>query len=244
MLQFIADANKSNCRLKILDARPLVNARVNRAKGGGYEDQNYASSELVFLDIQNIHVVRESLKKVKEACFPAIHHKHFNRAIDDSRWLLHLQGILEGARHAAADVLLRQRSVLVHCSDGWDRTAQVTSLALLLLDPFHRTLEGFAVLVEKEWCSCGHKFAHVSVYQSQALRHSEMRGIRGINSGLTSDLLNLLVLIENPPPFRGSGTARTSTATRSARPSSCSSSTASGSCSTTSWPPSSSTCAS
>lgn len=36
-------------------------------------------------------------------------------------------------------------SVLVHCSDGWDRTAQVCSVASLLLDPHYRTLQGFMV---------------------------------------------------------------------------------------------------
>jgi hypothetical protein len=48
--------------------------------------------------------------------------------------------------------------VLVHCSDGWDRTSQLTSLAMLLLDPFYRTLRGFAVLIEKEWVAMGHQF--------------------------------------------------------------------------------------
>lgn len=48
---------------------------------------------------------------------------------------------------------------MVHCSDGWDRTAQLTSMALLLLDPYYRTLRGFEVVIEKEWLSFGHKFA-------------------------------------------------------------------------------------
>ena len=32
-------------------------------------------------------------------------------------------------------------SVLVHCTDGWDRTPQITSLAQILLDPYYRTIE-------------------------------------------------------------------------------------------------------
>lgn len=33
------------------------------------------------------------------------------------------------------------RPVLVHCSDGWDRTPQIVALSKLLLDPYYRTIE-------------------------------------------------------------------------------------------------------
>lgn len=44
-------------------------------------------------------------------------------------------------------------------SDGWDRTAQLTALSELMLDPYYRTVQGFMVLMEKEWMSFGHQFA-------------------------------------------------------------------------------------
>ena len=37
--------------------------------------------------------------------------------------------------------------MLVHCSDGWDRTAQTCALISLLIDPYYRTLHGFMVLL-------------------------------------------------------------------------------------------------
>ncbi|KAL3085060.1 hypothetical protein niasHS_010129 [Heterodera schachtii] len=156
-VEMIIGANPNSTSLIILDARPKINARANMANGGGFE--NYPCCAIQFMEIQNIHEVRKSLRRLKDACFPRIRQKYFQRTLEETKWLAHLQTILEAAAQAAREIRLKRNSVLVHCSDGWDRTAQITSLAMLQLDSFYRTIEGFAVLVDKEWCSFGHKFA-------------------------------------------------------------------------------------
>lgn len=55
-------------------------------------------------------------------------------------------------------MFLDHKCVLVHCSDGWDRTAQLCSLTQIMLDPFYRTLKGLEVVIEKEWISFGYQF--------------------------------------------------------------------------------------
>lgn len=66
--------------------------------------------------------------------------------------LLHLHGLLNGNVYICCFFCLffqaiyyEKRSVLVHCSDGWDRTAQTCSLAEIILDPYYRTIHGFQV---------------------------------------------------------------------------------------------------
>ncbi|XP_052753762.1 myotubularin-related protein 2 isoform X1 [Galleria mellonella] len=158
-VQLIMDANAQGNKLYIMDARPSANAIANKAKGGGYESEDaYQTAELVFLDIHNIHVMRESLRKLKELCFPQIDQTRWFSGIEASCWLKHIKCILAGAVRIVDKVENHKTSVLVHCSDGWDRTAQLTALAMLMLDPYYRTLRGFEVLIEKEWLSFGHKF--------------------------------------------------------------------------------------
>ncbi|KAI6179486.1 Phosphatidylinositol-3,5-bisphosphate 3-phosphatase [Aphelenchoides besseyi] len=159
LLQMIADANPHRTSLVILDARPLMNAAVNRAKGGGYEEK-YKNCEFYFIGIDNIHVIRDSLKRVKNACYPRIDMGNWSKIIDSTNWLNHIQTIMSGAKRALVAMVENKQSVFIHCSDGWDRTAQLTSLTMIQIDSYYRTLDGFIVLIEKEWCSFGHKFAH------------------------------------------------------------------------------------
>ncbi|ELP91889.1 hypothetical protein EIN_398190 [Entamoeba invadens IP1] len=145
-------ANMSkNKVLKIFDARPKLNANVNRVKGMGSENtKNYANSTLTYLNIDNIHKMREAedlLYGVLDSNFEGV-----------EGWLKHITKILKGAIQITKEVI-SGNSVLVHCSDGWDRTAQLVCLSMILVDPYYRTFDGFGILIEKEWCLIGHKFS-------------------------------------------------------------------------------------
>lgn len=90
------------------------------------------------------------------------------KALHDSRWLHHLSALLRGA-DIVAEYSRQGDPVLVHCSDGWDRTAQVCAVAQFLLDPYYRTLQGFKVLVEKDFVAFGHMFRERSGVSSTAV---------------------------------------------------------------------------
>lgn len=149
-LKKISEANEVNKLLNILDARPYLNALANCTTGGGYENEKYyTSSKLSFLNIENIHVMRDSLNSNID--------KDIILNTENSKWLEHIKAILDGVLKVVY-YINRESSVLIHCSDGWDRTAQLTSLSMLMMDKYYRTIKGFEVLVEKEWLSFGHRF--------------------------------------------------------------------------------------
>ncbi|KAI5089682.1 myotubularin-related protein 2 [Silurus meridionalis] len=159
LLQAVMDANAQSHKLFIFDARPSSNATANKMKGGGYESEDaYQNAELVFLDIHNIHVMRESLRKLKEVVYPNIEESHWLSNLKATHWLEHIKVILAGAVKMAEKVECSKTSVVIHCSDGWDRTAQLSSLCMLMLDSHFRTIWGFQILIEKEWVSYGHRF--------------------------------------------------------------------------------------
>lgn len=68
LMNLILQTNSSsNSPLFLVDARPKVNAMVNKVQGKGFEDvRNYTNMQFHFFDIENIHVVRSSLTKLLE----------------------------------------------------------------------------------------------------------------------------------------------------------------------------------
>ena len=163
----------------IIDARPTTNAMANVAKGAGSENMEYyKEGKKAYLGIDNIHVMRDSLNKVVQALREADAMAYGiggndsdssrlaslssalldRQALRRSGWLRHLSAILDGTLLIVRNIHVNSSHVLIHCSDGWDRTAQLSSLAQLCLDPYYRTYKGFQILVEKDWVSFGHRF--------------------------------------------------------------------------------------
>lgn len=145
----------------IIDARPVLNARANQATGKGSENMEYYKDATInFLGIDNVHVMRDSLNKVVEA----LSHTDYTKLPPDqdtlarSKWLKYIRLLLRGTDLVARQVGINHSHVLIHCSDGWDRTSQISALSQLCLDPYYRTLKGFIILVEKDWLSFGHMF--------------------------------------------------------------------------------------
>uniref|UniRef100_H2TFQ1 Myotubularin related protein 7b n=1 Tax=Takifugu rubripes TaxID=31033 RepID=H2TFQ1_TAKRU len=162
MLQALMKSNPGSDYIYVVDTRPKLNAMANRAAGKGYENEDYYTNiKLQFIGIENIHVMRNSQQKiidVGEMRSPSM--SDFLWGLENSGWLKHIKAILDAGVFILRAVADEGVSVLVHCSDGWDRTAQACSVASILLDPFYRTIKGLMVLIERDWVSFGHKFSH------------------------------------------------------------------------------------
>uniref|UniRef100_A0A1I8F317 Protein-tyrosine-phosphatase n=1 Tax=Macrostomum lignano TaxID=282301 RepID=A0A1I8F317_9PLAT len=166
-------------KVLVADARPYSAALGNGTMGGGYErPEYYSGTEIEYLGLPNLHAVRNSFAAMRVLLSAAAPPQPATPAcpgsglvpvggrvslspaeLESTGWLQLVSSLLSGADRIAQVLTGEGRSVLVHCSDGWDRTPQLTCLSLLLCDPHYRTLAGFRLLLTREWLDFGHKFA-------------------------------------------------------------------------------------
>ncbi|XP_067866351.1 myotubularin-related protein 4 isoform X4 [Heterodontus francisci] len=138
----VAESGETPQKLLILDARSYTAAVANRAKGGGCEcEEYYPNCEVMFMGMANIHSIRNSFHSLRAVFSQMPDPGNWLSALESTKWLQHLSVMLKAAMLVANVVDREGRPVLVHCSDGWDRTPQIVALAKILLDPYYRTIE-------------------------------------------------------------------------------------------------------
>ena len=170
LLTKIAD----NKKLMIYDCRPKLNAWANKLKGAGYENKDHYNKiimDIKFCDIPNIHAVRSSF----EAVLNTVSYIQVNSQSQDYNIISNLSNtfwydtiilILKSGFNIYNSIEKEKNNVLIHCSDGWDRTSQLSCVSQILLDEYYRTLEGFIILIEKDWMSFGHQFRYRNGFYS------------------------------------------------------------------------------
>lgn len=179
----------------IVDARPAANALAQVALGGGTESLEYynfnKTCSRMFLGIDNIHVISDSMSYLVDNF---LIDGDLNLPIDKlslnsgkaGSWIKHVKRLLSSTETLVKSIIFNRSSMLIHCSDGWDRTSQVCSLIQLCLDPYYRTIDGFVVLIEKDWLSFGHRFQERSgVLSSESAFHDNTLGFTGFSQANT-----------------------------------------------------------
>ena len=175
----------------IVDARPTANAIAQTALGGGSENMdNYNFNDTcqrMFLGIDNIHAMSDTINYVVDNYLVD---GDLNYPIDKgllnsgkgSNWLKYTKLLLSSTETLLKSIIFNHSNLLIHCSDGWDRTTQISSLVQLCLDPYFRTFEGFMVLIEKDWLSFGYKFLERSGHlSSDVIFHDNTTGFNNLS---------------------------------------------------------------
>lgn len=122
--------------------------------------------EFIPVDYTDVRHSRIAFKKLMRACLPSSvsnePDQSFSKLLEHSEWLQQIRGLLQLSGAVVDLVDLQGSSVTLALEEDSDVTAQVSALAQLCMDPYYRTIEGFRVLIEKEWLAFGHRFGHRS----------------------------------------------------------------------------------
>lgn len=88
-------------------------------------------------------MIRKSFQSLRQLCAFEMDIPNFYSLLDKTNWLQHISALISASNVVVNAIEKNNRPVLVHCSDGWDRTSQICSTAEICLDPYYRTIDGF-----------------------------------------------------------------------------------------------------
>ena len=101
----------------------------------------YVHTYILFTYLRTLSVCAEYVSQVKFHTYCTCVPYSFLSSLENTKWLLYISQLLSVSLEVVATLDKEELPVLVHCSDGWDRTPQVVALAKIILDPHYRTIE-------------------------------------------------------------------------------------------------------
>ncbi|CAG0881950.1 unnamed protein product [Cyprideis torosa] len=148
----------------------------------GMKTDSASKVEFIPVDFTDVRHTKLAFKKLLRACLPSALAEssssgkkekaeiaaepkiNFYKCIEESGWYRQIQTLMQ-LSGAIVDLMdLQGASVMLCLEDGWDVTAQLSSIAQVCADPYYRTFAGFRTLVEREWLALGHRFSYRSCH--------------------------------------------------------------------------------
>jgi hypothetical protein len=104
MLQALMLCSDNKSTILIFDARSVLAAGGNQLMGKGTENEAYyQNAKLNYMDIGNIHTMRQSQDKLVELCLAGSDSRWYS-SLEATGWLGHVQLVLSAARSIATKV--------------------------------------------------------------------------------------------------------------------------------------------
>lgn len=120
--------------------------------------------------IESLQELKESFRKLQKLCLSPYNNAiedHWGTYFDGTNWLKQIRTLMQASHRIVELMGLGSSILLSYFENEFDRSCQISSLAQLWMDPYYRTLNGFIILIEKEWISFGHPFKKRCGYLSK-----------------------------------------------------------------------------
>ena len=132
----------------------------SKSKKTNYENISfYDNCKIMKSDFDNIIEIRKAYKLYK-------------LGKDEKKWLKQISLLIQYSK-IISDLLYKGKQILIHCNEGYDYTSILSSIVQIILEPYYRTLRGFAVLIEKEWISFGFPFSLRNSFKNDNTKKKE-----------------------------------------------------------------------
>jgi len=99
--------------------------------------------------------------------------QNFIDKLQQKDWFNLVKIVMRQAVSAVHEMKENYSSLIIVSKDSQDRVPLISSVIQLLADPYYRTIEGFYVLIEKEWCYFGHRFRQSLQHYNYSFKYND-----------------------------------------------------------------------